>query len=202
MRVFETVKNTGIAVTLDLGEFNEIHPKEKEAVGERLALQAMWLVYGLCTKKRAFGPVFKDVVPCGGELLVRFDCAKDGFEIRTDGIPGHTGSTIVSDEKGADKENGSPLTSRAGFEIAGADKKFVPAEAVKDAGQKNVLWLSAEGVDKPVYARYCWTNFGEVNYFGKNGLPMAPFRTSRRDEETEPETVQDKGTEIRQVMEL
>ena len=46
------------------------------------------------------------------------------------------------------------------------------------------------------------TNFGEVNYFGKNGLPMAPFRTSRRDEETEPETVQDKGTEIRQVMEL
>ena len=202
MRVFETVKNTGIAITLDLGEFNEIHPKEKEAVGERLAFQAMWLVYGLCTKKRAFGPVFKDVVQCGGELLVSFDCAEDGFEIRTNGVPGITAAgdsnVFCSGEGGC----ASPLVLSAGFEIAGADKKFVPAEAVKDAGQKNVLWLSAEGVDKPVYARYCWTNFGEVNYFGKNGLPMAPFRTSRRDEETEPETVQDKGTEIRQVMEL
>ena len=202
MRVFETVKNTGIAVTLDLGEFNEIHPKEKETVGERLALQAMWLVYGLYTKKRAFGPVFKDAVQCGGELLVRFDCAEDGFEIRTNNIPGRTVSTVVGDEKSTSTENSSLLTSSAGFEIAGADRKFVPAEAVRDAGQKNVLWLSAEGVDKPVYARYCWTNFGEVNYFGKNGLPMAPFRTNKVDERERTETSQDQKAEIRQVMEL
>ena len=202
MRVFETVKNTGIAVTLDLGEFNEIHPKEKETVGERLALQAMWLVYGLYTKKRAFGPVFKDAVQCGGELLVRFDCAEDGFEIRTNNIPGRTVSTVVGDEKSTSTENSSLLTSSAGFEIAGADRKFVPAEAVRDAGQKNVLWLSAEGVDKPVYARYCWTNFGEVNYFGKNGLPMAPFRTNKVDERERTETSKDQKAEIRQVMEL
>lgn len=202
MQVFETVKNTGIAVTLDLGEFNEIHPKEKETVGERLALQAMWLVYDLYTKKRAFGPVFKDAVQCGGELLVRFDFAEDGFEIRTDNIPGRTVSTAVGDEKSKSTENSSPLTSSAGFEIAGADRKFVPAEAVRDAGQKNILWLSAEGVDKPVYARYCWTNFGEVNYFGKNGLPMAPFRTSKVDERERTETSKDQKAEIRQVMEL
>jgi len=202
MRVFETVKNTGIAVTLDLGEFNEIHPKEKEAVGERLALQAMWLVYGLCTKKRAFGPTFKDVVPCGGELLISFECAEDGFEIRTNGIPGRSALEAASDRESESKENGSHLTSSAGFEIAGADKKFVPAEAVRDAGQKNILWLSAEEVDEPIYARYCWTNFGEVNYFGKNGLPMAPFRTSRRDEEDPAESSRDQRAEIRQIMEL
>lgn len=173
MRVFETVKNTGIAVILDHGEFDEIHPKEKEAVGERLALQAMYHVYGLCTAKRAFGPVYRDAVRQGAELLASFDYAQDGFVIRADG---------------------------AGFELAGADKRFVPAKAAPDALQANVLRLSAQGVAEPVYARYCWTNYGEVNYFGKNGIPMAPFRTSMYDEETSGG--QESRVEIRQVMEL
>lgn len=173
MRVFETVKNTGIAVILDHGEFNEIHPKEKEAVGERLALQAMYLVYGLCTKRRAFGPVYRSAVRRGTELLVSFDYAEDGFVVRADG---------------------------AGFELAGADKSFVPAKAVQDASYANVLRLSAEGVAEPVYARYCWTNYGEVNYFGRNGIPMAPFRTSMQDEAAFG--VQENKVEIRQVMEL
>lgn len=155
MRVFESVKNTGLAVILEHGEFNEIHPKEKEAVGERLALQAMWLVYRLCTKKRAFGPVYRETVSGGNALLVRFECAEDGFVIRGDG---------------------------AGFELAGADKKYVPAKAETIVGHADTLRLWADGVECPVYARYCWTNYGAVNYFGKNGLPMAPFRTSMQDE--------------------
>ena len=54
MRVFDTFKHTGIAVILDKGEFGNIHPTEKDSVGERLALQAMYEVYGLCTKEEAF----------------------------------------------------------------------------------------------------------------------------------------------------
>lgn len=231
MRVFETVKNTGIAVILDKGEFNEIHPKEKEAVGERLALQAMWLVYGLCTKKRAFGPIFREAVPCGRELLVCFDFAEDGFAVRAGKekaeagrsggdaacgagiVPGGDaicGAGIVPNGNaacGADTASGEDAASgrnfaAAGFELAGADKKFVPAWVSVDENRAGVLRLSAKEVEKPMYARYCWTNYGEVNYFGKNGLPMAPFRTSRKDEEDAGADGTGSRVEIRQVMEL
>lgn len=178
MRVFETVKNTGIAVILDHGEFNEIHPKEKEAVGERLALQALWLVYGQCRQKSAFGPIFKEAVQCGRELLVSFDFAEDGFTFRGD----------------------QKCTLPAGFELAGADRRFVPANVTLDAGHANVLRLSADGVECPVYARYCWTNYGAVNYFGKNGLPMAPFCTGRKDRNDQDGL--DREVQIHQVMEL
>ena len=209
MRVFETVKNTGIAVILDLGEFNEIHPKEKEAVGERLALQAMWLVYGLCTKKAAFGPVYRDAVPCGSELLVRFDCAEDGFVVRAGDDAGQAAGknlAIQEPEEADGKEHIAGGVGEnsgmfgAGFELAGADKKFVPAQVSFDAEHADVLRLTAEGVERPVYARYCWTNYGPVNYFGKNGLPVAPFRTSRKDETDEGG--KEERVEIRQVMEL
>lgn len=222
MRVFETVKNTGIAVILDQGEFNEIHPKEKEVVGERLALQALWLVYGRCKKEAAFGPIFKEAIQHGRELLVSFDFAQDGFSFRMDGVecakeqessalaqPGAVqpgcvgcveGETFVSAHSG--KERGCALP--AGFEIAGADLQYVPADVALDAKHANVLRLSADGVECPVYARYCWTNYGEVNYFGKNGLPMAPFRTSRKEEEVQKENQSgpEEKKQIRQVMEL
>ncbi len=206
MRVFETVKNTGIAVILDHGEFNEIHPKEKEVVGERLALQAMWLVYGLCTKKSAFGPVYRDAVRRGAELLVRFDFAEDGFVVcgrdaKCGGNRGFGAGGVSGG--GAAAKSTSTLSgdvTAEGFEIAGADKKFVPAQVFLDENHADVLRLFAEGIEKPVYARYCWTNYGEVNYFGKNGLPMAPFRTSRKDEEDAGG--KESRVEIRQVMEL
>lgn len=196
MRVFETVKNTGIAVILDQGEFNEIHPKEKEVVGERLALQALWLVYGQCTKKGAFGPIFRDAVSCGRELLVSFDFAEDGFSFCMDG--GKEAKGQGSFAACPDKSRGCALP--AGFEVAGRDRQFVPADVALDAEHANVLRLSADGVECPVYARYCWTNYGAVNYFGKNGLPVAPFRTSRKDEKEQGEP--EEKVQIRQVMEL
>ncbi|MDE7300257.1 MAG: sialate O-acetylesterase, partial [Lachnospiraceae bacterium] len=192
MKVFETVKNTGIAVILDCGEFNEIHPKDKVPVGERLALQAMWLVYGTRTGREAFGPIYRSAVIRGDRIELHFDHADGGFEIRGDG---------------------------SGFEVAGEDGVYYPAAAVTDGLQQSsvqasdaqdmerentqpggVLWVSAPQVPAPRCARYCWTNYGPVNYFGKNGLPLAPFRTSREDAgNSEAEA---HATEIHQVMEL
>lgn len=170
MKVFDTVKNTGIAVILDCGEFNEIHPKDKVPVGERLALQALYSVYGKATKEEAFGPIYKETIKDGNQLLVEFDYARDGIDIRDDG---------------------------SGFEIAGEDGVYYSAVA-RLTEQPNVLMVSSECVEQPMMVRYCWTNYGKVNYFGKNGIPMAPFRSSRYGENGENST----KVEIRQVMEL
>lgn len=152
-RVYETVKNTGIAVALDLGEFNEIHPKSKQPVGERLSLQAMYQVYGeKSLEDEAFAPSYGSMLVKDGKIELSFEHAKGGFDI-----------------------NGEA----AGFEIAGSDKKFVPAVA-ELCGEK--IYVGAAEVSEPLYVRYLWTNWGDVHFFGKNGIPLAPFRTSRNDE--------------------
>mgnify|MGYP002624304507 CR=1 FL=1 len=144
MKAYRTVKNTGIAVILDCGEFNEIHPKDKLPVGERLCLQAEKVAYGM--KVDADGPIFRGYVIKGSEIELSFDYAENGFDIRGD----------------------KPL----GFEVAGEDGEFRPAD-VRVEG--SVIRVSSPEVEKPVYASYNWYNYAEVNVFGKNGLPLAPF---------------------------
>lgn len=176
MDVFETVKNTGIAVILDCGEFNEIHPKDKLPVGERLALQALHLVYHTKTEMEAFGPIYHSMTVQGSQAAVCFSYAEDGFSIRGD---------------------------KTGFEIAGEDEVYVPALAVPDKDRNDTLLVSASQVKEPCYVRYCWTNYGPVNYFGKNGLPMAPFCTGKgKNFNTENTNIGNTKVEIRQVMEL
>lgn len=153
MKAYLTVKNTGIAVILDKGEFNEIHPKSKEPVGHRLALQALYGVYGFDNLKHtAFSPMYREHIVKGDKIELHFDHCL-GFRIEGE--------------------------KAAGFEIAGADKEFKPADAeIKE----NIIILSSKEVEEALYARYCWTNYGEVSVFGINGLPLAPFRTSVNDE--------------------
>ena len=163
MKVYQTVKNTGIAVALDMGEFNEIHPKSKEPVGHRLALQALHSVYGMQNLEHtAFSPMFKECIAGEGKLELHFEHCL-GFKVRED--------AVAKENVGADEA--------LGFEIAGADKAFKPAK-VEIEGCK--ITVSSEEVDEPLYARYCWTNYGNVNIFGINDLPLAPFRTSVNDE--------------------
>lgn len=169
MRVFQTVKNTGIAVIIDCGEFNEIHPKEKRPVGERLEKQALYLVYGRLSAKEAFGPIYKASVRRGDSIELYFDYAQDGFAAKGE---------------------------ISGFEIAGEDKQFVPAKAELSGSR---IIVSAEAVAAPVYVRYLWTNYGEVTLYGANGIPVAPFRTSRLDN-AEDGTARE--IKIQQVMEL
>ena len=152
MKVFNTVKNTGICVALDKGEFNEIHPKQKLPIGHRLALQALYGVYGFENlKEEAFGPMYKgyELKDGGMELFFEHCC---GF--KTEG-------------------------EIKGFEIAGEDKEFKPASAEI---RGNRIFISSSEVTEPLYGRYNWTNYGEGTVFGVNGLPLAPFRTSVHDE--------------------
>ncbi len=148
MRAYHTLRNTGIAVVIDCGQFHEIHPKNKKPVGERLALQALAGVYHLISEREAFGPIYRDFLYRDQGMEITFDYAEDGF--------------VCSEE------------SPAGFELAGTDGIFRAAEAVFEG---NKVFLQAKELQEPLMARYLWTNYGEVTVFGANGLPMAPFRT-------------------------
>lgn len=149
LRAYENIKNTGLAVIIDCGQFHEIHPRNKKPVGERLALQALYQVYGGIEAKEAFGPLYQDFLYRDGGMEIFFRYAEEGFLVK-----------------------GAPL----GFEIAGEDGVFYPAKAsFTESG--NSVFLKAAQVESPLMARYLWTNYAQVNIFGKNGLPMAPFRT-------------------------
>ena len=144
-----SVPNTGMAVTIDLGEWNDIHPDNKKDVGERLALAARALVYK--EKSLVFsGPLYRSFEISGDKIILSFD---------------HVGSGLIA----IDDEELSQ------FAIAGADKKFVWAKA-KIEGNKVVVW--AEGVAEPKYVRYAWAdNPVGANLYNAEKLPASPFRT-------------------------
>ena len=148
MRAYKTIKNTGIAVITDCGEFDNIHPVDKVPVGERLCLQAEKLFYGMDVA--AFGPIFRDAVRKGGGLELSFDHAEGGFEVKTESIEG--------------------------FELAGEDGIFKPAEA-NIIGER--IFVSSSEVEKPEYVRYDWSNYIIPSVYGRSGIPMAPFRTDK-----------------------
>ncbi len=152
MRVFATVKNTGIAIIPDYSEYNEIHPKDKLPVGERLALQALYSVYKKIDESKAFGPMYKSMRILDHGIELSFDYAQDGL--------------VSSGEL-------------KGFEIAGDNKVFFNATA-QIRGDK--IFAFSNEVKKPKHIRYCWSNYVEVSVFGKNAIPLAPFRTSMNDE--------------------
>ena len=152
--VTTTVKNTGIAVAIDIGDAKDIHPKNKQDVGLRLALNALAKDYG---KKIPYsGPVYKEMKVDGANAVLSFDHLGGGLTV--------TGDIPVAGQK---------LT---GFAIAGEDKKFVWAEA-KIVGDTVVV--SAASVTKPVAVRYAWGDNPECSLSNKAGLPAVPFRTDR-----------------------
>jgi len=142
-----SVPNTGMAVTVDIGNPRDIHPRNKQDVGKRLALWALAKTYGREGVVYS-GPLFKSVEAGIGELRIKFD---------------HVGGGLVS-------RDGKPLSH---FEIAGEDGKFVAAEAKIDA---DCVVVSSKDVPEPVAARYAWTQEAEPNLMNKEGLPASPFR--------------------------
>ncbi|MGQ7944198.1 sialate O-acetylesterase [Flavobacterium sp. WC2509] len=141
------VPNTGMAVTIDLGEWNDIHPLNKYDVGKRLALQAEKLVYGE-NNLIASGPLFKSMALQGNKLILSFSDA----------------------EKGLIAKGGTALK---GFAIAGSDGKFVWAEA---AIEGNKVVVSSEAIQNPEKVRYAWANNPEgANLYNKENLPASPF---------------------------
>ena len=144
-----SVPNTGMAVAIDLGEWNDIHPDDKKDVGDRLALAAEKIAYG---EKDivASGPLYQSSQTGGNKIIVSFT---------------NVGSGLISID-------GEALSQ---FAIAGADKKFVWANA-KIEGDKVVVW--SDDVPQPMYVRYAWADnpFG-ANLYNKEKLPASPFRT-------------------------
>jgi sialate O-acetylesterase len=139
--------NTGMAVTLDVGDARDIHPKNKQAVGKRLALWALGTAYD---KKIVYsGPQYRSSEVKDGEVVVTFDHLGDGL--------------TTNDDK--------PLR---GFAIAGADKKWQTA-AAKIVGE--TIIVSSPNVSNPVAVRYAWAANPNFNLYNTANLPAAPFRT-------------------------
>ena len=174
MKVFRSVKNTGMAVALDLGKFNDIHPSHKLECGERLALQALYHVYGKIIKPEdAFGPMFRYAVPDGDGLKLYFDYAPEGFVIDYKAVNYTPEYKTIEQPTPA---MSCPSQYILGFEVQHRDGNWQPAIATPfcENGVYGIR-LTALYVPQPVHARYAWVNWAPVTVFGTNGLPLAPF---------------------------
>lgn len=166
-RVQDTVKNTAMTCIIDQGVYNDIHPKMKRKVGERMCDRALTSVYGIGNVTDSEGPLFDHVEIFEQELVLYFKNAEGGLYVK---------QPEEVYRPGYDK-NAVPAESM-GFEIAGEDGVYIPATV---RVEKDRIVLSHAGMKHPVFGRYLWTNYGDVYLFGENGLPLAPFRTDRGD---------------------
>jgi sialate O-acetylesterase len=141
-----SIPNTGMAVAIDLGEWNDVHPLNKLDVGKRLAIIAQHLAYN--NKKIIYsGPIYKSAKAVGNKIEISFS---------------NVGSGLIA--AGGDLKY---------FSIAGVDKKFVWAKA-KIEGNKIVVWN--DDVANPVWVRYAWADNPQgANLYNKDGLPASPF---------------------------
>ncbi len=144
-----SLPKTGMVVTMDIGNLTDIHPKNKQEVGRRLALWALANDYGRHVVYS--GPIYKDSVFAEGKARLKFD---------------HVGAGLAT-------LDGQPPSD---FEIAGADKVFHPATAVIDGDE---LLVSSDKVAEPKAVRYAFTSQAMSNLINKEGLPASPFRTDR-----------------------
>jgi sialate O-acetylesterase len=147
LHVSRNVPRSGLAVTIDIGDAKDIHPKNKQDVGERLALVALARVYG--RKLEYSGPAYRSMKIEGARARLSFDHASGG---------------LVSKDGGRLK----------GFAVAGEDGRFVWADA--DIEGEQVIVSSPE-VKRPVAVRYAWADNPEANLYNRAGLPASPFRT-------------------------
>jgi sialate O-acetylesterase len=138
---------TGMVVVSDIGNVDDIHPRNKIDVGKRLANWALAQTYG----KQGItfsGPLFRNMKVEGNKVRVSFDHAEQGLVAK-----------------------GKALTH---FEVAGPDGNFVPATARIDG---STVVVQAKGVKSPAAVRFAWSNTAEPNLFNKAGLPASSFRS-------------------------
>ena len=138
--------NAALAVAIDIGEADDIHPRNKRDVGLRLARWALADTYR--QKVETSGPLYDSHAIEGGRVRLRFKHAR-GLKTADGRAP-------------------------AGFAVAGADRKFVWAEA-RVEGDTVVVW--SKSVPRPVAVRYAWADNPAVNLYNSDNLPASPFRT-------------------------
>ncbi|MBD8070437.1 sialate O-acetylesterase [Bacillus sp. PS06] len=144
------IPNTAMAVTIDIGEANDLHPQDKKTLGQRLALAAQGIAYN-----EPFvysGPLFSHMEKIGQAIQLLFD---------------HVGSGLIA--------RGSMEGVLRSFTICGADSEYVPATA-HISGAKIIV--QNENVLEPLHVRYAWEdNPKDANLYNKEGLPASPFST-------------------------
>lgn len=141
------LENTGMAVTIDVGDAGDIHPKNKQDVGKRLALQAREKTYG--KKIISSGPLYKTYKIEDGKIIIYFQPSNSNLKVKE-------GSTLK------------------GFAIAGPDKVFHWADAVISGDQ---VVVSSPKVSFPIAVRYAWSDNPVCNLYNEANLPASPFRT-------------------------
>jgi sialate O-acetylesterase len=144
-----SLPNTGMAVTIDIGDEKDVHPHNKEPLGDRLTRIALANVYH--RQIEYSGPVYESMSIEGATIRLKFS---------------HLGGGLVA--------KGGPLKW---FQVAGADRKFLDAEARVDG---DAIVVSRADVTVPQAVRYAWDNYPEgCNLYNAAGLPAAPFRTDQ-----------------------
>ncbi|MBB5061941.1 sialate O-acetylesterase [Granulicella mallensis] len=149
------VANTAMAVSIDVGETNNVHPADKQSVAARLALAAHGMVYHDGSSNYA-GPLFRQATTEDGGMRVWFDNAAGGLRV---GRPSHSGSS-------------SSTSFESAFELAGDDRKFSPAHAVVEG---ETVLVTSSAVRNPRYVRYAWDNESMGGLYNQDGLPASTF---------------------------
>jgi len=144
-----SLPKTGMAVTIDIGDASDIHPKNKQDVGYRLALAAQAIAYGRDVIYS--GPIYESMAVEGEKIRLRFKYVYGGLVAKN-----------------------SHASALSGFEIAGDDHKFVAAEAKIDG---DTVVVRSEKAPHPVAVRYAWAMNPSCNLYNRAGLPASPFRT-------------------------
>jgi sialate O-acetylesterase len=144
-----SLPNTAMAVAIDIGNPQNIHPRNKQEVGRRLGLGAMAVAYG--QKIEYSGPLYTSMTVEGSKIRLHFSHVDGGLAF-----------------------NGGPWLK--GFEIAGADHRFVSGAGSID-GDTVLVGSVGNTVSAPVAVRYDWENSPDGNLCNETGLPASPFRT-------------------------
>ena len=147
-----------MAVTTDIGEAKDVHPKNKQEVGKRLASIALNQLYGV--QMEYSGPMYQSMKITGDSIILSFS---------------HVGKGLTVIDK---------YGYLRGFEIAGADQQFRFSKAMV-ADDRVVVYQ--QGLHNPIAVRYAWVDFaGDANLFNREGYPAVPFRTDQWKGLTEP----------------
>ncbi len=157
-----SLPNTGEAVIIDLGEANDIHPKNKYDVAARLVRWALAKDYGMSDLEPQ-SPTYREMEIRSNKAVLKFDHVGGGLR-----------TVDVNDVRG--------------FAICGEDRKWVWADATIKGADTVVVWN--EEVAEPVAVRYAWAVNPVCNVYSKVGLPMTPFRTDDFPMTTKPEAAE------------
>jgi sialate O-acetylesterase len=139
--------NTGMVVTSDIGNIKDIHPRNKQDVGKRLANWALARTYGMENVSYS-GPLYREMKIEGSKIRIYFNFANNGLVAKGEGL--------------------------THFQVAGKDQKFQKADAKIDGSS---IIVYSNRVKDPVAVRFGWSNTAEPNLFNKEGLPASCFRT-------------------------